>query len=166
MKTKNLIIALFAIASMLTTSCKKAEQGPKGDAGAPGTNGNANVKTTTVTVQPNQFYYTGGNIMANADIFWTTITQDIVSNGSVQAYMLTATNTWAPMPITIYNSGYQTLFDYSYTLNKVSISIAFSNLNTISVTQPITFKIVATAGTMVGKPAPTKITDQFNVVSQ
>lgn len=162
MKKSTKIIMLFAIVGTLFTNCKKTEVGPKGE---PGTPGNANVKSTIITVQPSNFYYTGNGIQANVDINYASITQDIVDKGAVMVYIYTASNTWAALPATFFNTNYQTLYDYTYTASKVTVSVSFSNLAPIIVNQPITFKIVAIAGSNYIKPlTPTAVYENSNTL--
>ncbi len=98
MKKKNLLIAVFVVATAMFSGC--AKDGATGPQGPAGTNGSANVNTALFNVTPGQWnnpssgYYNFG--IADADI--TNSDNDVV-----MVYMLSGqtggSDTWVSLPI-------------------------------------------------------------------
>lgn len=93
MKKIFLCVALVAVSFMF--SCR----GPQGPAGQ---NGNANVASSTVTVNPSDWYW-DNNTSWRVDIDYDAITTDITDFGAVLVYM-SNNGTWRQLPMTFYYS--------------------------------------------------------------
>lgn len=83
------VISLALLSVFFMVSCK----GPKGDTG------NANVASSTVTVQPNDWYW--DNTSWRVDLDYDAIDADIDDYGAVLVYMSNG-NTWRLLPFTFY----------------------------------------------------------------
>ncbi|MEO5643526.1 MAG: hypothetical protein ABIQ40_05705 [Bacteroidia bacterium] len=135
---KQILIGIFAFCLLMTiNACKK-----EGPAGAAGKDGNANVKSSTVTVTNWSFsspsYYT--------DISWGVLTTDMVNNGAVFVYASTGTNTWSQLPLTIYpSSNYSSTLEVVTSPGNVRIIWTDSDLTQPANPGQFTFKIVAIA---------------------
>ena len=100
---KNLFkkIAILSIV-LIVFGCSK--DGAKGDTGANGVDGNANVlgSPTFTTTAANWTSNSGGVYWTASFTGATAITQSIVDNGIVSVFFLTGTE-WTPLPFTIFN---------------------------------------------------------------
>lgn len=141
MKTTRTLIVMAAFAgSIMLNSC--AKDGAVGPAGPAGTNGNANVQSSTFTVS--NWTYSAPSYYS--DISWGALTTDIINNGAVLVYVSTGTSVWSQLPLTLY-----TYSTYSSSLEVVSSTGNIRILWTDSdLTQPNnpganTFKVVAIA---------------------
>lgn len=77
-----------------------AKDGATGPAGAPGTNGNANVLgSNSVSVAPSDWTLSGGYYSASFTL--PAITQGIVDKGVVMVYEKLGTSSWQCMPYTL-----------------------------------------------------------------
>jgi hypothetical protein len=149
-KIAKITLALSVIALMFT-NCKKTEVGPKGDTGAPGINGNANVKTQSFANHAWQYqapiYYSILN--------YTAINQNVLDYGQVLVALETSANEYTQLPCTIIYSGYSTLVDYDYFNGGVRVYVS----NTLN-QQPnlpasnLKFKVTAISGSPLVKKAP------------
>lgn len=142
---KKSITKIVMILSMIAlfSNCKKAEMGPKGEAGAAGANGNANVKSKTY----NNLTWTYVNPQMVTSINIPEITQDIVDNGSVIVAMETSSGKFAPLPISIYYTGYQALVDYEYFNGGIKIYITNTQLlEPANPSNTLKFKVTIMAG--------------------
>ena len=99
------ILTLFAMAS-----CR----GPKGDPG------NANVKSSTVTVKPSDWYW-DNNTSWRVDINYDAIDADITDFGAVLVYMDDG-STWRQLPLTFYYEAQND--DGSYSLYSSSLEVS------------------------------------------
>lgn len=102
-KTTSLIkltVALFCAFGVIFTACKKEEiQGPKGDPGANGIGGNANVvSTNTFIVNTSSWVADTAAECFKVTISFPTLTQSIVDKGGVKVYRQTGT-VWSELPI-------------------------------------------------------------------
>ena len=138
---KKTIVAL-CMAALTITACTKT--GPAGPAGTAGTNGNANINTWLVTINPadwntslaaSGFYY--------EDIPTDSITAAVVSKGAVSVYNEGSTGIWVAMPYQYFATA--TVFiEYGYTYNQGNcrIWLQTSNASTINFSGESNFKIV------------------------
>ena len=86
------VICMTLVAMIFAVSCR----GPQGPAGH---DGNANVKSSTVTVQPADWYW--DNTSWRVDLEYQAINADIDNYGAVLVYMNNG-NTWRQLPMTFY----------------------------------------------------------------
>lgn len=96
MKSKLLFALVLLSTLFLFTRCTK--EGPEGPAGK---DGNANVKSSTVTFS--NWTWDSGNSYMYVDFTWSAITSSIVNSGALLIYVNT-TSGWAQLPRTIYPS--------------------------------------------------------------
>jgi hypothetical protein len=127
---KTIAIIVFALSIF---SCKKAETGPTG---ATGPQGNANVQTTTQTIQASSWSTVTASNQSSTSISIPTITQSIIDKGSVELFYSTDGTSWEKLPA---------YFDYIYTLGEVQIYDNISTSNSVP-TYTVYFKIVVIAG--------------------
>ncbi|NML20694.1 hypothetical protein HHL16_07405 [Pseudoflavitalea sp. G-6-1-2] len=111
-------IAVLTAFALLSVSCKK--EGP------PGADGNANVRSATVTPANAEWKWsstwtltisTGSTLYYNTrflDINTDLITQDIVDKGSVQVFFKPNNDGWAPLPYVIpgFYQNYNFVYEY------------------------------------------------------
>ena len=93
------------IAMIFAVSCR----GPQGPAGH---DGNANVCSSTVTVNSNDWYW-DNNTSWRVDISYEAINSDITDYGAVLVYM-EENNTWRQIPLTFYYSIVDDGVEYFY----------------------------------------------------
>ena len=99
---KKLTLITMAILTMFAmASCR----GPKGDPG------NANVKSSTVTVRSSDWYW--DNTSWRVDIEYKAIDADITDHGAVLVYM-DSNGTWRQLPMTFYYSQVEDGVEYFY----------------------------------------------------
>ena len=133
-------------ASTLFMGC--AKDGDPGAAGPAGANGNANVKSITVSIAPGQWSSSGAvgiDFKQNFGITNPQITQAIIDLGSVHVYLKDAGSD-SPLPLIIPNTGSNFHYEYSVELNKVTISKFYDNWSAFTITQNTEFKVVTIAG--------------------
>lgn len=118
---------------LIAFSCKKNEVGPQGPQGAQGAQGNANVQTTTIKINANDWVAIVTNYQYAKTINLSAITQGIIDNGSVVVYQSTDGASW----------GAPSNPRYVYSLGKVDF---IYNLNNTSPNMDYYFKIVVIAG--------------------
>ena len=114
--------ALFFVMSLFTiTSC----QGPKGEPGPPGKDGNANVQSATVEVSAEDWVWDANACNWYLDLEWDAIDYDMVDYGAVLVYMENPGKdfyAWHQLPLTLYpNDQYSTTmetvyYDYALTI--------------------------------------------------
>lgn len=143
-----LILGIIVAFTSIATSCKKAEKGdtgPQGSPGVNGTNGNANVKTMTVTVTAVNWTLSSTGGIQTTVITNTNITQDIVDHGAVMVYLIDGTQNSA-LPLTMYpTSGYSINMQHVSALNTVTISVQRNDLVAAANPGSLTFKVVTLA---------------------
>lgn len=95
-----LTAAFICAFGILFTACKKGEiQGPKGDPGANGIGGNANVvSTNTFIVHTSLWVADSAAECYKVTISFPTLTQSVVDKGGVKVYRQTGT-VWSELPI-------------------------------------------------------------------
>jgi len=151
MKKNIFLITLITIFSLFLASCTKEVVGPAGADGKDGTNGtngtngvdgNANVKTT---IFANATFVASGNNIFVCNLSVPSITQDIVSKGTVSVATSYDNLEWyeigrAMSNTTTINASYS----YTYKLNMVTIVFA----NTVNQAPPIgqSVKVTVIAG--------------------
>src|SRR5688572_11878941 len=96
MKEHRLLPALICSIVLLLSSCTK--EGPEGPAGK---NGNANVKTSTLTFS--NWTWDSSNSFMYANFTWSEITSSVMNSGAVYLYVNTSAG-WAALPRTLYPS--------------------------------------------------------------
>lgn len=146
MKSKRYLWIMFTVSSFLTllASCKK--EGPPGPAGL---DGNANVKTSTVTFSSWTWDGSSGAQYDYANFTWSAITSDIVNTGGVFVYVSNGAGGWLPLPRTVFpNSAYVQSQRFNYTTGAFTVIVQDSDL-----TPPVnmgtwTIKVLAVAGTL------------------
>lgn len=90
------LLLMLTSCLLVTSSCKKEVAGPKGDTGAPGKDGNANVSGTgAFSVSFND--WTANGQVWTAFLFYDKITSEIVNKGSVQVFVQ-IDNLWWGLP--------------------------------------------------------------------
>lgn len=130
-------LILSVIIMAVFNSCQK--EGPVGPAG---TDGNANVQSSTVWITT--WYYTAPSYYA--DIYYAAITQDIIDRGAVLVYVETGTNTWSQLPLTFYTSStYSSTLEVVSSPNNVRIFWTDSDLAQPLTPPTLRFKIVVIA---------------------
>ena len=142
MKTKRIFVVL--ITTLLCTQfiqCKKEVAGP---AGTDGKDGNANVVSSTIVINPSGWYVAGTQY--RADITYSAITSGIVSTGAVLVYIGNGTS-YEQLPLTIYPaSTYSETRDFFYYNGGLSLLSYDSDL-TLPLAPPssASYKIVVIA---------------------
>lgn len=117
MKSKLLLSTICLFVSVMFTECKK--EGP------PGKDGNANVKSSTLTFST--WTWDTANNFEYADFTWGEITSDIANTGTVLIYVDTPAG-WAPLPRTIYpDQTYSESQRYTYTTGAFKIIVQDSD---------------------------------------
>ena len=89
------VICMALFAMFFAVSCT----GPQGPAGQDGQDGNANVKSSTVTVMPDDWYW--DETSWRVDLKYKAIDADIDDFGAVLVYMNSG-DTWRQLPMTFY----------------------------------------------------------------
>ena len=129
---------LLLVAVMPALSGCKKEAGPAGPTGAAG---NANVKSTNVTIAA--WGYTDPSWVVILP--FTGITQAILDHGAVLVYVKSGEE-YSQLPLTIYQSNsYSTSIETVSQLNQVTVYWTDSDLTQPNNPGPKTFKIVAIA---------------------
>lgn len=137
---KNNFYLTFLLISLLSlnSGCKK--EGPPGPAGQ---DGNANVKSSTITFS--NWSWDGGNYYDYCDFTWSAITSDINNSGAVLIYLNTPAG-WAPLPRATYpSSGYSESQRYTYNTGTFRIIVQDSDLTPPVSLGTWTIKILAIA---------------------
>lgn len=117
MKTKLQFATALVSALLLFGSCKK--EGP------PGKDGNANVKSSTVTFS--NWNWDNTNFYSYADFTWSELTPSIVNSGAVLMYLNTNLG-WVELPRTIYpTSGYSESQSFYYNVGTFKIKVQDSD---------------------------------------
>jgi len=141
---KTTALSMMIIATL--GSCKK------GDTGAAGVDGNANVNSVTWTINTTDWQWDGTSKLNYVTIPDPEITSDIVSTGTVSVFITAnpANTNWNALPLTLWsNPSYNYGFVYSYN----QLQITFSNTNLASATPNATIyaKIVAISASNLRK---------------
>ena len=113
MKTLKFFTLLFVMSLFAMTSC----QGPKGEPGRPGKDGNANVQSGTVVVNAEDWAWDANACNWYLDLEWDAIDYDMVDYGAVLVYMENPGEdfyAWHQLPLTLYPTD-----QYSATLETV-----------------------------------------------
>ena len=134
------------------TKGSKGDTGPQGPAGANGlngtngANGNANVHSGTVTLYASDWTYNSGQWEYYSAVTDADITNDVVDNGMVAAFIQSSTGIWEAMPYTYYYTATQS---YMYTFQYYSGGLTFffevSDNSTFTL-GTVTFKVVTIGG--------------------
>lgn len=133
-------IILLAALALIFNSCTKPE---KGETGAPGTPGNANVHSYLLNV--NNWSYDNTNKYWYVTATSTALTADIVNYGQVNVFM-GSSSVWTQLPITTYPaSTYSETVYFVYTLNTITFYVQDSDLTQPANPGAITFKMVVTS---------------------
>ena len=111
------VLAVFAMASC------RGPQGPQGPQGPAGQDGNANVVSSTVTVNYNDWQWVN-NCQWMVDINYPAINNNVYNHGAVLVYMKIG-NVWSQVPLTYF---YETQFDDG-TYGNVASTIEVGTLN-------------------------------------
>jgi hypothetical protein len=120
---KNKLHFSIMILTILTfvSGCKK--EGPPGPAGQ---DGNANVKSSTITFS--NWTWDSNNSYEYADFTWSAITPAINNSGTVLVYLYTASG-WAPLPRAVsLSSSYIQSQRYVYSTGAFRIIVQDSDL--------------------------------------
>jgi hypothetical protein len=141
MKKLLTILSLF----VLLTACTK--EGPAGKDGKDGQDGNANVHSTEVTIYTNDWIQQNGLYGAGKPV--SLITQNVVDNGTVLAYIKWESNG----QISYFALPYQDL-NYSFSVGLIGF------INSSQPTSNLIFKVVVIDGTT---PSSVDLTD-YNAV--
>lgn len=117
---KALSIALIALISF--TSCTK--EGEPGPAGKDGKNGSSNISTYIVSTTASNWAFDGSDNSYNATVNISSITSNVVSNGSIQVFIGDGTGSaWQALPISYGIVQY----NYIYEVGKVHIIATLSD---------------------------------------
>jgi len=123
MKLRTLLSLI--VLSSLSIGCVKGDKGdtgPQGPAGTNGTDGNANVQSGSVTVLPGDWSWDAANKLSTIDISYAAITPDIISKGTVSAFMTNTTGYWIALPYTYWGNPSIT-YNFAYKSGHIAISI-------------------------------------------
>jgi len=119
MKSKIYLSLLLSV--IIFNGCKK--EGPQGPAGK---DGNANVKSNTITFSTWNWDGTYG--YEYADFTWSEVTSSIVNSGALNIYLSTPAG-WAPLPRTIYPTSTRSQSQrYVYSVSSFKIIVQDSDL--------------------------------------
>jgi hypothetical protein len=126
------------------TSCTK--EGPAGPAGA---QGNANVHSKTITINPSSWYHVGTSGSSGdgfeADLTNTDITSAIASSGAVLSYISSDNSTWFSLPQTAPFSTWSESINIFYSTGSISVVIQDSDFLTVAPGAPLYLKMVTVA---------------------
>lgn len=142
MKNRLQITITVAAILLLVIGCKK--EGPPGPAGA---DGNANVKSSTITFSNWTWNSTG--LYDESSFTWGEITTDIVNSGGVFVYVSNGAGGWLPLPRTVFpTTSYTQSQRYFYYNGGFTIVVQDSDL-----TPPVnlgtwTIKVLAVASSL------------------
>jgi hypothetical protein len=140
MKNQHVTAFIFSV-FILFSSCKK--EGPEGPAGK---DGNANVKSGTITFS--NWTWDSSNSYLYSNFTWTELTSSVVNGGAFYIYLNT-TSGWAPLPRTIYPSpSYTQSQRYVYNVGSFKIIVQDSDLIQPASPGSWTIKVVAVDGTV------------------
>jgi len=133
------IFGTFALAcGLLFTGCKKGDTGP---AGANGTNGNANVVSSSLTTSA----WTYVSPSWEMTFTYPAITQNILDNGAVLVYVQQGSN-YYQLPYTFYPaSTYSRTYTFVHYLGGMKVFVTDSDLTMPSNPGSLTFKVVVIA---------------------
>lgn len=137
------ITAVFAgvaiTMSLSLTSCVKGDTGPAGANGKDGTNGVANIQTSTVTTNNASWSLDNSDNSYNATLTYAAITQSVVEKGTVQVFFSDGNgDEWLALPFS-----YGTIqYNYSYKVGKVLLTVTLSNGNVPNSPGGQQFKVV------------------------
>ncbi len=142
MKSKIYLLAVAALILSFSPSCKK--EGPPGPAGE---DGNANVKSSTITFS--NWTWHSGTLYDYADFTWGEITSDIANSGTVLVYLSNGNGGWLPLPRTIYpTSNYTQSQRYVYYQGGFTVIVQDSDLTQPANPGTWTIKVLAVASSV------------------
>jgi hypothetical protein len=121
---KKSILFLMAGAVLTFTSCKKENYDDKYQ--AKGEYGNASIVTSnTVTLNNwSEEFNDGINYEYSSQIGWPALTQSIIDNGMVMAYLKDG-NTWYAMPFSFSDDNYSSQnWNFSFTTGSATINVS------------------------------------------
>jgi len=141
LKVAALIVVIGAVT--ITTSCSKEAE--KGETGAAGTNGNANVKSALFTVFPSEWQTSGNTIYISKTS--SLITADIANTGGVMLYIQSTNSTsWQALPYTFPNGSSSLMYRFWHSENYLEIDI-YGESSAPTVTSNREFKMVVFSST-------------------
>ena len=128
-------------------------QGPQGPSGSNGTNGNTNVKSSFLTVNPNNWQWNSSNYVSYVEFNNSQITSDVINYGLVLAFRKSTnagTEIWIPMP-NVYYPFSNSLISWTYDIGFISlgagrIRFAWSDSRNSPPDATQVFKIVSVSG--------------------
>jgi hypothetical protein len=136
MKNKIYTLTITIILLFSLPACKK--EGPAGPAGK---DGNANVKSSTITFS--NWYWDSSNSYDYSDFTWSAITSSISNTGTVLIYLQTPAG-WAPLPRSVYpSSSYSESQRYVYNPGTFRILVQDSDLTQPGALGTWTIKVLA-----------------------
>jgi len=146
-KTIKLMTIVFTSLSLtlgLTlTSCKKGDIGP---AGPSGTNGVANIQSSTVTTNNLSWLFDNTDNSYSAILTFSAINQSVMDKGTVQVFVGDGTGQeWNALPFSYTN----VQFNYSFKSGQVIISVNLSDGSAPSNPGIMQFKIIVIPPAMV-----------------
>ncbi len=149
-KTGMLLMTFLILTSILFFACEGPKgdkgnvgpQGPQGAQGEQGATGNVNIHSKTYTVYSSS--WTAGSSRADAYLYPTFLTSDIVNNGVVLVFMRSESGSkWQSIPITWVDGS---VYRYWYSIQAVNLEY-FDNYNPgIGPGFTATYKVVAFGG--------------------
>ena len=161
MSNRFLPLAIYSFLILSLLSCSKegpagpaGPAGPTGPTGPQGVAGNANVRSTEVTINPSDWVWNSTNYVYYKDVPFTQITADVMNLGFVMGYMKGTSNgssIWQSMPLTFYPTvGSNT--SYTYEISYISVGscrlrFLWSDSRQSAPSTAQTFRLVAVSGT-------------------
>jgi hypothetical protein len=147
---------IFFGAILFLISCgKDGAIGPEGPAGKDGTNGNANVVSSTLTSSA----WTYNDPSWEISFTYEAITQDIIDHGAVLVYVGDG-STYIQLPVTFYfSSSYSSTLDFVTYVGGLKVRQADSDLTQPDNPGSMTFKIVVIAASTLKKGIEINLND-------
>ena len=130
---------LLLLLVLAVSGCKK--EGP------PGKDGNANVKSSTITFS--NWSWNSSAYYDYANFTWGAITSDIVNTGGVFVYASNGAGAWLPLPRTIFpNNTYTQSQRFSYYQGGFTVIVQDSDLTPPANPGTWTIKVLAVASSV------------------
>ncbi len=140
MKKINLLFIPVTISILLIAACSKdGAQGPQGNPGSNGAQGNANVKTASDSTHSSSDWTYLPGIGWYVDFIDPTLSSSFISNGGFAEVFLSTDNqkAWTPLPSTYYaDTVLNAQMTYTYYANTVQILFTWNDMK--QHTDPVT----------------------------
>ena len=110
MKRKNIFHSAALLAGafgiLLSLNSCSGSKGDPGPTGATGAQGNANVVSGAITINPSDWTYNSAYNYYVDQLSDNSITSDIIANGAVMVFLSSDDVNWTALPFTSYSGGY------------------------------------------------------------